>query len=208
MLVYVIDEDEKAIEQIRERVKEVAPDARIEAYEKNEAALNALQSEVTRAQAGRIPERLEVRCFGFFDVMWQGRPLIFKRKQSKELLAYLIDREGAACSSEEIAVSLWGYDSDSKAEKNRLRVLISDLKSTLKDIGMEDVLIREKREVAILKERIDCDYYRFLNGDMKAKDLYDGEYMKQYEWAELTNGRLHFMTDGQTELHNSSFLYI
>lgn len=208
MLIYVIDEDEKAIGQIRDRVKEAAPDARFEAFEKSEAALKALQNEVTRTQADRIDERLEVRCFGFFDVMWQGRPLIFKRKQSKELLAYLIDREGAACSSEEIAVSLWGYDSDSKAEKNRLRVLISDLKSTLKDIGMEDVLIREKREVAILKERIDCDYYRFLNGDVKAKDLYDGEYMKQYEWAELTNGRLHFMTDEKTVLHDSSFLYI
>ena len=135
-------------------------------------------------------ERLEVKCFGHFDVRWNGKPVIFNRKQSKELLAYLIDREGAMCSSGEIAMTLWEDLRDVKAEQNRLRVLINDLKSTLKGIGAGDILIREKRQLAVRRELIYCDYYRMLEGDMDALNSYYGEYMVDYSWAELTNARL------------------
>ena len=32
------------------------------------------------------PETLSVRCFGYFEVFWQGKPLHFQRQQTKELL--------------------------------------------------------------------------------------------------------------------------
>ncbi len=137
-------------------------------------------------------DKLEVKCFGHFDVYWKGEPVIFKRKQSKELLAYLIDREGAACNSREIAAALWKEDDNTKAEQNRIRVLVNDLKNTLKDIGMEDLLMRQHRELAIRKDMINCDYYRMLEGDMDAVNSYSGEYMIDYSWAELTNAKLYF----------------
>ena len=34
------------------------------------------------------------RCFGYFELYWQGKPLSFPRKRAKEVLAYLIDRQG------------------------------------------------------------------------------------------------------------------
>ena len=37
------------------------------------------------------PEKLEVRCFGSFEVLWKGRPLVFSRSKTKELFAYLVD---------------------------------------------------------------------------------------------------------------------
>ena len=46
--------------------------------------------------------------------------------------------------------------------------------------------------VPILPERIDCDYYRMLAGDMDAVNRFRGEYMAQYSWAELTKGELYF----------------
>ena len=52
-------------------------------------------------------ELLKVQCFGYFEVFWKGEPLMFGRRQTKELLAYLIDRKGATCTSEEIATALW-----------------------------------------------------------------------------------------------------
>ena len=207
MLIIAVDDDRDALVRIRNELTDAAPEAQVKTFSTIEEARKALNDETTSKEA--CGGKLEVKCFGYFDVLWQGRPLIFKRKQSKELLAYLIDRGGAACSSEEIAASLWGdYDSDAKAEKNRLRVLISDLKGTLKDIGMEDALVREKREVAILRDHMDCDYYRLLSGDKTAFEMYDGEYMKQYEWAELTNARLHFMTEEKSTLHDTSILYV
>ena len=77
-------------------------------------------------------------------------------------------------------------------EHNRIRVLINDLKKTLQSIGMEHVLIREHRELAIRKDLIDCDYYRMLEGDMDAVNSYRGEYMMEYSWAEITNVDLNF----------------
>ena len=136
--------------------------------------------------------KLTVKCFGHFDVYWKGEPLIFTRKQSKELLAYLIDREGAACSSNQIAMALWSEGDHNKAEQNRIRVLVNDLRNTLKEIGMEELLVREHRELAIRRDMVDCDYYRMLDGDMDAVNSYRGEYMIDYSWAELTNAKLYF----------------
>ena len=143
-------------------------------------------------QAAPEPDKLRVQCFGYFDVFWKGEPLIFQRTQTKELLAYLIDREGAACSSGEIALALWDNESAEKAEKTRIRVLINDLRTTLRSIGMERLLIRERRQLAIRCDMVDCDYFRMRDGDSAAVNAYNGEYMKQYSWAELTAAKLHF----------------
>ena len=199
--------------QLAAAIKKAAPDARIvfvTAY--SQYALEAWKSRVSgylmkpvtaqdirdtlehlRLSAPPVPQdKLRVQCFGHFEVFYQGRPLIFTRKQSKELFAFLIDREGAACTAEEIAAALWENESDMKAAGERIRKIISDLKATLKEIGMEDVLIREKRQVAVRRDLIDCDYYRMLEGDMAAVNAYLGQYMADYSWAEITAGRLHF----------------
>ena len=57
---------------------------------------------------------------------------------------------------------------------------------------MENVLIRERRQLAIRRELLDCDYYRMLEGDMSAVNSFRGEYMEQYSWAEITKGSLYF----------------
>ena len=150
--------------------------------------LNHLQ--LTGALAPR--DKLRVRCFGHFEVFWHDEPVIFTRKQSKELLAFLVDREGAACTSEQIAAALWENETDLQAAGIRIRKLISDLRATLAAIGMGDVLIRERRQIAVRRSMIDCDYYRMLEGDMFAVNAYRGEYMPEYSWAELTAGRLFF----------------
>ena len=137
-------------------------------------------------------KKLRVRCFGSFDVFWNDEPLLFKRSQTKELLAYLIDREGAACTGGEIALALWENEIDTLAAANRLRVLINDLRTTLRGIGMEDALLRERRQLAIRRSMVDCDYYRMRDGDPDAINAYQGEYMRQYSWAELTAAKLHF----------------
>lgn len=143
-------------------------------------------------RAAPEPDKLRIQCFGYFEVFWKSEPLIFQRTQTKELLAYLIDREGTVCSSREIALALWENENAEKAENNRIRVLLNDLRTTLRSIGMEKLLIRERRQLAIRCDMVDCDYYHMRNGDPAAVNAYQGEYMKQYGWAELTAARLHF----------------
>lgn len=137
-------------------------------------------------------ESLRIQCFGNFEVFWKEKPLLFARKQTKELLAYLIDRKGASCTSEEIATALWEDAASQRNTKTQLRVLISDLRHTLANVGMDDLIIRSRGQVAIKADRLDCDYYRMLKGDMDAVNSYRGEYMIQYSWAELTAGQLAF----------------
>ena len=145
--------------------------------------------------SGILQERVskfQVRCFGNFGVFWKGEPLTFARKQTRELLAFLIDRECRGCTAEEIISVLWEDESDVSAAKTRLRNLVFDLKNTFEKIGMGDILIRKSGFISLRKDMIDCDYYRMLEGDMAAVNAYRGEYMTQYNWAEITAGNLYF----------------
>ena len=138
------------------------------------------------------PNRLTVQCFGNFEVFWQGRPLTFARRHTKELFAWLIDRKGAESTAEEIIAALWEDKASPGLQKTRLRSLIYDLRQSLAAIGQEELLIRRRGLLAIRADLVDCDYYRMLEGDMAAVNAYRGDYMRQYSWAELTAGTLFF----------------
>ena len=136
--------------------------------------------------------KLTVRCFGTFEVFAHGEPLVFSRTRTKELLAFLVDRNGGACTGPQIVNALW----EGRATKNAqsyLRVLTADLKNSLDAVGLADVLVREHGQWAIRPDHIDCDYYHLLAGDAKAAAAFSGYYMTQYSWAEETAAKLYFM---------------
>ena len=140
-----------------------------------------------------IQEYLKIQCFGNFEVYWKNMPLMFGRRQTKELLAFLVDRRGEACTPEEIAQALWKDNVDDPAGLSaQVRILLKDLNRVLDTIGREDIIISRGGKIAIRKDAIDCDYYRMLAGDMDAVNDYQGEYMDQYSWAEITDGKLEF----------------
>ena len=141
------------------------------------------------------PTRLKVRCFGYFEVFWKGEPLRFARRHTRELLAFLVDRKGAVCTAGDIIAALWEGEGDPRRRGSYLRSLTLDLKQTLKEAGMEKVLIRQYNQWAIRPELLDCDYYRFLEGDIDAVNAYRGEYMLQYSWAEMTAAQLSFQSE-------------
>ena len=133
-------------------------------------------------------EKIQVQCFGSFEVFWKGMPIMFSRGQTKELFAYLIDRKGNECTPEEIAGILWAGEDDMNNLMPNIRILVSDLKRIFGSIGKEDLIIIRNGQISIRKEDTDCDYYRMLEGDMNAVNAYQGEYMSQYSWAEITTG--------------------
>ncbi len=133
-------------------------------------------------------KKLQVRCFGYFEVFWDRKPLQFQRYQTKELLACLIDRRGDACTAEQIAAELWPEENDLRAMKNRIRVLLNDLRNSLKQIGMERLILRQNGSIAVDRDLLDCDFYRMLAGDALALNSFTGQYMQQYSWAEMTAG--------------------
>ena len=122
-------------------------------------------------------KKLQVKCFGNFEVFVKGEPLKFAYSKSKELFAYLIDREGAAININELNAILWEED-----HKSYLRNLISDIQKTLKSVDAEDVFIKRHNECFIDVSKIDCDAYEYKNNNPDAIRMYRGEYMMQYSW--------------------------
>ena len=147
-------------------------------------------------------EKIRVRCFGSFAVFWQNKPLLFSRKKTVELLAFLVDRAGACCDRDEVMDMLFENDGqiDQIKTKQKLRNLIFDLQSKLALIGQQELLIHSRSMLAVRPDLIDCDYYRYLEGDSAARNEFRGEYMEQFSWAENTKGRMTFQFEkGQTE---------
>ena len=143
------------------------------------------------AEPSGTSEKLEIHCFGNFDVFFAGEPVRFKRSKTKELLAYLVDRHGARCSVGELISILWEDGSHTPSRRAQVRNLISDLRSTLAAVGAHNVIVRGRDEIALVPENVDCDYYRFLKGNQAAVNQYRGQYMAQYPWAELTTGHIY-----------------
>lgn len=132
---------------------------------------------------------LYVQCFGNFDVFKTDRTrLNFKRKKSKELFAYLVYRRGAACSNAEIAGILFEDDDYSLKRQQYLQKIISFMIETLVEVSADDVIIRNRGNISVDINRIQCDYYRFIENDGNAQRAWSGEFMTQYSWAEPTAG--------------------
>ena len=130
--------------------------------------------------------RLYAQTFGNFEIYSYGIPLKFKYSKTKELLAYLVDRNGATASMPEICAILWEGKQDTENLKAYLRKLVSDLTKTLKAAGAEDVLVKQFNCIAIVPDKIICDSYGFMKGEAKFINIYTGQYMAQYSWSEMT----------------------
>lgn len=152
-------------------------------------------SEVT---AAADTPQLCVRAFGSFEVFCNGEPLHFQYRKTKELLAYLIDRNGTMCTNQELIGILW-EEAIGDQKVPYLQRLRADLIAVLQECGAGDVLVRHRGEIGILPEKVDCDFYDWLRGQPRSTvpgdGIYHGEYMTQYSWAESTNGWLSEMAE-------------
>lgn len=135
-------------------------------------------------------KKLRVQCFGNFEVFSEERPLHFQRKGAKEILAYLVSLKGASASRLEISSAMWETAEEIEQRKDYFRILISALRQTLKKYEAEDVLITSRDSFAVNVQELDCDYYKYLEGDSAIQNQYLGLFMQQYPWAEDINALL------------------
>ena len=149
-----------------------------------------VQGEIDNIKGVRQKEKLlRVNCFGNFEVYVREEKLVFKRLKTKELFAFLVDRNGAGMTAKQICVSLFPDDTDDSKNAAYLRQLFLDLKNTLKSVGAEAVLCHETPCYRIDTSLIKCDYISYLE---TGKPEFHGEYMTQYSWAEDTCAMLMF----------------
>lgn len=150
----------------------------------------AVQREIDHIKGVKATEKLlTIKCFGYFEVLHNGKSLPFKRKKAKELLAILVDRTGAGMTAKQICAILFPDDSDDSKNAAYFRQLILDLKTTLKSVGAENVVCHETPYYRIDTSWVSCDYFSYLDN---GKPYFYGEYMTQYSWAESTCAMLQF----------------
>ena len=153
-------------------------------------AAEDVQKEIDNIKGVRQKEKLlTVKCFGNFEVYARGEKLVFKRLKTKELFAFLVDRNGAGMTAKQICAALFPDDSDDTKNSAYLRQLVLDLKNTLKSVGAESVLRHETPCYRVDTSLIECDYVSYL---ATGKPEFRGEYMTQYSWAEDTCAFLEF----------------
>lgn len=130
--------------------------------------------------------RIQVQTFGGFEVYVDGAALGFGRAKAKELLAYLIDRRGAGVTTREACAVLWEEAPYDTARKNYFQTVVADLRASLREARAEDILRRSRNSLAVVPELLECDSYRFLDGDPAAINSYRRDYLPAYSWAEFS----------------------
>ncbi|MBQ5431147.1 MAG: response regulator [Lachnospiraceae bacterium] len=126
--------------------------------------------------------------FGSFSFYYKGELVRFTYSKTKELLAYLIDREGNPCSTANIMAALWGDEAGGKA--SYFKNIRSDLIMTFENLGYPQMIVKQRGVLGLEKSLIDCDYFRLLREEPQAVSAFHGEYMTDYEWSEYTLGYL------------------
>ena len=144
----------------------------------NENKIKAEIDELDNVINLKSEKKLQVKCFGNFEIFHNGSPVKFSYQKSKEVFAYLIDREGSSINVNELNAVLWEED-----HKSYLRNLIADIKQSLKSIDCDDVFVKKFNGYSIDVNKIDCDAYEYKKDNPDAVRLYRGEYMIQYPWA-------------------------
>lgn len=133
---------------------------------------------------------VSIRTFGYFDVFVGDKPIAFRNKKSKELLALLVDRKGGYVTSEEAISFLWEDEPVNTVTLSRYRKVALRLKNTLEEYGISYIVEAVDGKRRIVSERVKCDLYDYLSGKEEHSQLFKGSYLTNYSWAEMTLGEL------------------
>ena len=134
----------------------------------------------------RQDKRVRVTTFGQFDVFIDGKPAKFNGKKVKELFALLVDKNGHPLNTEEAFSYLWEGEEYNNANASKLRKLWARLQEFLEENNLQDLINVEKGEKSLNVDMVECDYFKFLEGDKSAIKKFTFTYMSDYWWSEYT----------------------
>ena len=145
-----------------------------------------------RGKNNRPREHIVVQTFGNFELFVDGKAVKFKMARCKELLAYLVDKQGTGVTMAEVFSILWEDRVYDRGMQKQLDVYIRALRKTLRSYGAEDMIELHKGIIRVRPETFTCDAYLFYAGDSAAVNAYRGEYMSAYSWASMTESMLYW----------------
>ena len=137
---------------------------------------------------------IHIKTFGSFDVYVDDRPVSFRLAKAKEILAYLVDKQGSGVTRAEVFAAVWEDSLYDRKMQKQLDVYIRSLRETLQEYGIPEIVEMEKGVLRVRPETFACDAYLFYSGDSDTINAYRGEYMSAYAWASMTEAILSWRT--------------
>lgn len=134
-------------------------------------------------------QRVQIQTFGRFQLMIDGEAYHFSNGKAKELLALAIDKKGGIVTMEQAVDLLWEDHPYDEAVKQLYRKAVICLNQLCKDKGL-DFFVSNRGSCHILPSRLECDYYKLLEGSPDSARIFYGEYLLDYSWAEETVARI------------------
>ena len=156
-----------------------------------------LAAEVRYACGGtrRSPQaHVQIKTFGTFDVYVDDRPISFKLAKAREILAFLVDKQGSGVTRSELFAAVWEDSPYDRRMQKQLDVYIRSLRETLQEYGIPEIMEMEKGVLRVRPDTFVCDAYLFYSGDSDTINAYRGEYMSSYSWASMTEAILSWRT--------------
>ena len=148
-----------------------------------------LTEEITYALSSKQPKQgahILIRTFAGFDVFVDGKMVAFSQAKCKELLAFLVDRQGNSVTRSEAFSILWEERAYDRRMQKLLDNIIRSMRQTLEEYHIGEIFEMSRGTMRIRPETFTCDAYLFFQGDADAVSAYRGEYMSSYSWASIT----------------------
>ncbi len=136
-----------------------------------------------RLIARRQDREIYIQMFGKFNVLRNGTPIPLSGK-AKEIFALVVSRRGKLISNREIFSIIWENRSYSNENMTVYYNALRRLKNTLKNEGIDNLLLSNHNCQMVNTELFDCDYYSWQDDDMQSRDRFEGEFLSEYSWGE------------------------
>lgn len=150
-----------------------------------------IRKELSKCMYRPLPAKtVVIETIPALSVTVNGIPLHISGAKPRELLALLVDCENRGITAGEGIACLWP---DRPSDANTLslfRMTYKRLSASLEAVGAGHILVSKENRRFLRVEQVDCDLYRILSGDLQAAQKYDGQYLREYDWAEDRNSQL------------------
>lgn len=105
------------------------------------------------------PNKPFIQCFGSFEVFINGEAMPWKNSKAKEILAFLIQKNGIPVNWEKITNAVWpDYDAE-KAQTN-FHATTYLLRKRLSEVGISNILENSRGNYRVVMEELSCDLYK------------------------------------------------
>ena len=183
-LIYLSEGPERAFEAISQHAS---------GYLLKPAAAESVRREMDDLRhpaSEKKQKRLFAQTFGNFELIVDGKPVMFKYTRTKEIVALLINNRGAQTTNGEIIATLWEDDGDPEKKASYLSNLRQDLQNTFSRLKLNGIILKQRGSLAIATDRIECDLFDWLEKKQESRYHYLGDYMNQYSWPEVMHAEL------------------